>query len=271
MINDVSRSPRSSSLELHFASFTPPRNLHSHPRAPASFPADKGRDTDNALGPRLSSPAMPISTSRSARGRGGDGGSGPEIDLRTADDIPMELPDLARPNIKTLFEQADERQAQLRADKGLAPLPAHAAADSISTTERLADSFLVTLTLSMLHFTLDCLVYNQYRQDIVWSEIIARAGRLLPALWIVVYVFKTRIAVETLGVARQVLFMVAAAAAGSYLLHIGNTYDYYAVMKQAPPIGTLWIWSVYELGLGFALVSLAVNAGYAWWNGYSTF
>lgn len=55
------------------------------------------------------------------------------------------------------------------------------------------------------------------------------------------------------------------------MIYVGNTYDYYAVMKQAPPVGTLWVWSVIEMRLEFCLASVAVNLGYLWWNGFSTF
>jgi hypothetical protein len=52
---------------------------------------------------------------------------------------------------------------------------------------------------------------------------------------------------------------------------VGNVYDYYAVMKQAPPLGTLWVWSVIEMKLPYALVGLVANLGYMWWKGYGVF
>src|SRR6266536_1107810 len=55
----------------------------------------------------------------------------------------------------------------------------------------------------------------------------------------------------------QLLFFAGAVSAGSYLIYITNNYSYYAVMKQAPPMGCLWIWSVIELNIFWAVGSLA--------------
>lgn len=61
---------------------------------------------------------------------------------------------------------------------------------------------------------------------------------------------------------RQVIFFVASTLAGCYLIHITNQYGYMAVMQQAPPIGCLWVWSVIELDLPWAVASLAIAAGF---------
>lgn len=55
---------------------------------------------------------------------------------------------------------------------------------------------------------------------------------------------------------------------GCYLIHITNTYGYLAVMKQAPPVGCLWVWSVIELQLPWAVLSLAVAGAYLKVRGY---
>ena len=55
---------------------------------------------------------------------------------------------------------------------------------------------------------------------------------------------------------RQTIFLLAGTSAGCYLIHITNRYNYLAVMKQAPPLGCIWIWSVIELNLPLALLSV---------------
>jgi len=42
-----------------------------------------------------------------------------------------------------------------------------------------------------------------------------------------------------------------------------------AVMKQAPPLGCLWVWSVIELDLLWAVLSLAGAGLFLWIKGYS--
>lgn len=67
----------------------------------------------------------------------------------------------------------------------------------------------------------------------------------------------------------QLLFFVGAVAAGTYLIYLTNTFSYYAVLKQAPPVGIIWIWSVIELDLTLAMVSLACCGIFLKVGGYS--
>jgi hypothetical protein len=68
---------------------------------------------------------------------------------------------------------------------------------------------------------------------------------------------------------RQVIFFTTSSYAGCYLIHITNTSGYMAVMKQAPPLGCLWIWSAIELELPWAVLSLTGAAAFLWQKGYS--
>ncbi len=68
---------------------------------------------------------------------------------------------------------------------------------------------------------------------------------------------------------RQVFFLATSVGAGCYLIHVTNRYGYLAVMRQAPPLGCLWVWSVVELDLALAVLSLACAGGYMWQKGYS--
>jgi hypothetical protein len=60
-------------------------------------------------------------------------------------------------------------------------------------------------------------------------------------------------------------------AAGCYLIHISNEFGYLAVMKQAPPLGCIWVWSVIELDLPWAVLSLTAAGTYLWHRGYSIY
>jgi hypothetical protein len=39
-------------------------------------------------------------------------------------------------------------------------------------------------------------------------------------------------------------------------------------MKAAPPIGTLWIWSVVETSLPYAALNALAVLGFVWYNGF---
>jgi len=69
----------------------------------------------------------------------------------------------------------------------------------------------------------------------------------------------------------QIFHLLLSLLTGLYLMHITNTSSYYAVMKRAPPLGTLWVWSVIEMRLGWAVGSLVFIGGVGWVRGYTIF
>ena len=123
---------------------------------------------------------------------------------------------------------------------------------------------------AMVHFTLDVLVYNQYRQEMEWRPIVQRTFLMLPVLFLLLLTMASETA-SRFPMARQILFLVLAVGSGCYTIHVTNRFGYFAVMKQAPPLGTLWIWSVVELRLAFAAASVAANLAFLWYKGYSAF
>lgn len=67
---------------------------------------------------------------------------------------------------------------------------------------------------------------------------------------------------------RQGIFFATAVVAGAYATWLSNDASYLAVVKKAPPAGTLWVWAVLEMGLAGGVGSLAVVGAWAWWNGF---
>ena len=192
-----------------------------------------------------------------------------------ASQIPMLQPDRSGPKSRTLFDLAEERQAQMDAGQ---PFNKHFQVDDqgrildepSDPLGPVGDAIFFNLTLAMLHFTLDVLCYSQYRQDIEWAPIAKRTATVLPVLFFVTYSLRSELA-NRFSTAKQVLCAIMGAAAGCYLIYIGNTYSYYAVMKQAPPVGVLWVFSVIEMGLPYAVASLSVNVAFLWLRGYTVF
>ena len=67
---------------------------------------------------------------------------------------------------------------------------------------------------------------------------------------------------------RQGVFVVLSVAAGCRLIYISNTFGYLAVMKQAPPLGCLWLWAVVELDLALGVASLFCAGVYLYIGDY---
>lgn len=200
----------------------------------------------------------------------------------TTPKIKMAQPDRSRPNGKTLLDIYEEKKELLaqgqpfdkKYEDGLARGESgnilEAGLGDGEPIGPIGNAIFWSVCLTMFHFTLDVLVYHQYSQEVYWDAIFKRSGTILPILFLVIYMMRSDLAMR-FATARQLLFFATAVTAGCYLIHAGNNFDYFAVMKQAPPLGALWVYSVIELNLPFAAASLLVDIGYLWYNGYSAF
>jgi hypothetical protein len=218
-------------------------------------------------------------------------------------------PNASTPKAKTLYEIAAERQRELAphgqpfpkdTEDANIPKPANETkfvtltpGGTISDTPSSAtasealppflDTLLLSAPLSSLHFTLAFLTFHQYGQPdslSVPSLIKESLFVAFPTLTLLIHIVhghalpsisistQTRLAVK---IAQQLAFIITANIAGCYLIYLTNDRGYYAVMKRAPAIGTLWVWCILELGLMGALVGVVGPGLFAWWNGYGVF
>lgn len=68
---------------------------------------------------------------------------------------------------------------------------------------------------------------------------------------------------------RQAIFFLASVSAGCHLVYITNKFSYLYILKRAPTLGVVWIWSVLELDLAVAVPSLAVVGAFLLQGGYA--
>ncbi|KAF4553780.1 Hypothetical protein D9617_6g095130 [Elsinoe fawcettii] len=221
--------------------------------------------------------------------------------LESASSIPMAQPDRSGPKTRTLFDIAAERNDLLakgqpfspvhgdglvRDENGRVVLPAKEyavpgtddAADDAGDGEDggeeevvgpLGEAVFYTITLSMLHFTLNLLVHNQYATEPpTLSPLAVETASTMPFLGLFIYILKLRWWGRR-KLLKQGVHFVLGTVAGCYLLYVGNRENYLAVMKRAPSLGTFWVWNVVEMRLELAVVSLLLCGAYLWWNEFS--
>ncbi|PGG99220.1 hypothetical protein AJ79_08650 [Helicocarpus griseus UAMH5409] len=170
--------------------------------------------------------------------------------------------------------------------------------DEDATIPPLPDTILLSLPLSALHFTLSFLAAHQYAQEIPLRILIRESAFIsFPALTILIYIAhghiipfgkfdfrskekrngnpNTRIPTNKGNPLldainfffppspKTVVFLPVAALLGARLIAMTNEASYYAVMKRAPAVGTLWVWSVLELSLVPALFGVLLPIGWA--------
>jgi hypothetical protein len=158
------------------------------------------------------------------------------------------------------------------------------------------DTLFLSFPLSMLHLTLAFLAAHQYLQEIHLGEL-ARESLLvaLPVLTFCIHLAHGHVisfggrrkkpsdhqktqrgggrrgfwAVFVDPSLRNGVFLPLAIGLGAYLIRMTNEEPYYAVMKRAPAIGTLWVWCVLEMSAAAALVAVLGPLGWGVWiKGY---
>ncbi|KAK6949765.1 hypothetical protein Daesc_008086 [Daldinia eschscholtzii] len=205
---------------------------------------------------------------------------------KAANEIKLSHPDrTAVPSENTLLKLAQDRNLFEEAERKKRKNAKDNDSDSddgddllSSTADRVLETMLLSISLSMLHFTLDVLVQHQYAISIIWPQIFVRSVQASVVFFLLVYVLHPHVSAPSFvpglpvrfqSTLRQLIFLTASVVSGCYLIHISNKYSYLAVMKQSPPLGCIWIWSVIELDLPYAVLSLACTGGFFYQGGYT--
>ncbi|KAG6365759.1 hypothetical protein INS49_007370 [Diaporthe citri] len=191
---------------------------------------------------------------------------------KRAKNIKLKQPDRSGPTDKTLLDMANERnlfkQAAAKERKNKRQNGEGAEDDDDDDeeegippgAERILETLLYTVSLSMLHLTLDVLVQQQYAIEMEWFKIIQRALQALMVFTALVYALHPHHAATTVvpglpqrfqNHTRQAIFLAMGTAAGP------------------PALGCLWVWSIIELNLGLAVASLAASGFFFWQGGYT--
>lgn len=198
--------------------------------------------------------------------------------------VPLSRPSKTTTVHKTLLDIANERQLLSKSENSSPSITTTKINPdgSISTLEQsdgssdpvetpYLDIILYTITLALLHFTLTVLVHHQYATTppslplLFYESTIASPAPAL--LLILVAILHPR----SHQIATQLLFVTLSIVAGAWLVYASNEDPYMAVMKKAPPLGTLWVWAIVEMKWDWAVGCLGLVAGWAWWKGYAMY
>lgn len=204
-------------------------------------------------------------------------------------EIPLEYPDRSGPKAPTLYDLAAQREAELRAqipeyearkrkrDQQAAKEKEFAAPEPSTESEQSEDAFLTALiyglTLTSVHITLDILTWHQYAQELSYPHLIKRnVTSTLPVATLMVFMFHSPyVGLTRFEWLRQTLFFCAAVGCGLYAVYLSNEGPFLAVMKNVPPVVTMVLWCVLEMGPVASAVSVALVGVGTWWNGWKLF
>jgi len=168
------------------------------------------------------------------------------------------------------------------------------------------DTLLLSLPLACLHCTLAFLAAHQYSQDIYFKELLWDSVVVaFPILSFCIHLAHGHLvrlpsitalgrqppggspssagSTDTLSVdgsitavlklvfpPRTVVFLPLAFYFGAAVVHMTNESPFYAIIKQTPALGTLWVWCILEMSPAGALLGVLGPLGWGTlWKGYS--
>lgn len=180
----------------------------------------------------------------------------------------------------------------------------HTASESDQPLPPLLDTILLSLPLTTLHCTLAYLAAHQYAESVDIRRLLQESLTItLPLLTFLVHFahghivsfrlpkrLSSLLATQPVSVLpltreklslsfirrlifppslRTMVFLPIAALLGAHLISITNGEPYYAVMKKAPAVGTMWIWCILEMSFGAAFLgAIGPLVWGVWWMGY---
>ncbi|KAL5051788.1 hypothetical protein BDW71DRAFT_204 [Aspergillus fruticulosus] len=264
------------------------------PFDPSSIPLARPSQTDATKGQENRKTLVDLIAERQGELEGKLGSSGSKkgvepkyvtVDPKTGEISPLDETSHAGTGTRQEGNSSEETSTDVDSGEGSIP--------------PLVDTILLSLPLTVLHLTLGYLAAHQYAQSIDLPALFRNSGFVaFPMLTLLVHLAHGHIVNFRRGQAKSevislfpwqseklsfaflrkllfppslktLVFLPGAVILGNKLMAMTNEDTYYAVMKQAPAIGTLWVWCILEIPVGAAtLGALGPLAWGVWWKGY---
>jgi len=124
------------------------------------------------------------------------------------------------------------------------------------------NAILLIIPFSSLYVMMDILAHRQYGQHFTTLGILEGASSRIFLLSLFVF-FTTRHKADR---RMQAFLFAASVASGIRLIYVVNRSNWRVVMRQCPPLGTLWVYTIVQLQLLPAVGALSLVAGWVWWK-----
>ncbi|ORY32917.1 hypothetical protein BCR39DRAFT_522364 [Naematelia encephala] len=183
--------------------------------------------------------------------------------------IPLQHPSSVRNSTKSdplVSLPPDSSSAQALSDSNDAPPTTEPEKDSKEAFwDEIFDSLILTIPFSFLFLMLDILVYFQYNHRPTFSVLAKDMATAVPTIGTLVF-YTNRHPNDPVVIS---LLVLASAFCGSRLIWLVNKASWSIVTEQAPAMGTMWIVSIVQLPLKWAMLALTTVAAWVWYSGLS--
>ncbi|KAM0751321.1 hypothetical protein T439DRAFT_325462 [Meredithblackwellia eburnea MCA 4105] len=122
------------------------------------------------------------------------------------------------------------------------------------------------MPFGFLYAGMDYAVHAQFGEHLNWGMEWKRLINIIPTIYILnIMTLWSPPPIPTQLL--QFLLAVLSLGTGSSLIKLTTTESYLAVMRKAPALGVLWVWSVVRLDLAWALGALGGVLAIVKWRG----
>ncbi|KLO16322.1 hypothetical protein SCHPADRAFT_823341 [Schizopora paradoxa] len=129
--------------------------------------------------------------------------------------------------------------------------------------EEIFQSMLLIIPMSSLYYMMIIMAHRQYAQEITKGYLLEHLLTSIPLLSVFIFYTTRHKADQRMQVALTILSIIS----GCRLIYVVNRTNWTVIMRQCPPLGTMWVYTVVQLELGKAVAALAAVAGYVQWTG----
>ncbi|KAH8118438.1 hypothetical protein DFH11DRAFT_672326 [Phellopilus nigrolimitatus] len=124
------------------------------------------------------------------------------------------------------------------------------------------NAILFIIPFSSLYIMMDILAHRQYAHAFTTAQLIEKVVYGIPLLSLFIF-YTTRHKAER---RMQALLFLLSVGCGSRLIYVVNWANWQIVMRQCPPLGTIWIYTVAQLDLAPAVAALGTVAAFVKWK-----
>ncbi|KAF9006463.1 hypothetical protein BDQ17DRAFT_1351791 [Cyathus striatus] len=171
---------------------------------------------------------------------------------------------------KPLIDISEEEQWRLIDRSGILKSVDNPSSDSfgpvkeeLTLGEEIFNSLVLIIPFTSILLLMDILIHHQYGQHVSFQSLM---GRMIPSTPILsAFIFYTTRYKQYRSM--QFLLFALSCLVSTRMIYQVNRASWLINMRQCPPLATLWIYTIVQLDLGPAVLSLLTTWSFVWWKG----
>ncbi|KAG7449271.1 uncharacterized protein BT62DRAFT_888232 [Guyanagaster necrorhizus] len=129
--------------------------------------------------------------------------------------------------------------------------------------EEIFDAVVLIIPFTFLLVLMEILIHRQYGKEATLKILTDKLISSVPILSVFIFYTTRYKAHRTM----QFGFFIIAGVVGPRMVYLLSRGSWLVNMKQCPPLATIWVYTIFQLDLGPAVLNLIGVAAYVWWKG----